>query len=221
MTGVGRSACRGRWTIWGPCSDPASLFFSLRGPVSPTDPSSSSRRSRARRRARGPWFSPRAPGPPLRGDPLRPLEQEALERGGVDRVRDVLCSLGDRGGTGVDGGALPRLRALLGGHRGGGGGGRRRLRPVGKAGGPPREHRNPQARGAAPCPAPRRTAGRRTSGSSEARCATSARRGTGRTTGTSGLPVCPVPPAPRPRPPPSARAASTPPPRRTDPPPPP
>src|SRR3990172_7982500 len=70
----------------------------------------------------------------LRGDPLRPLEQEALDRGGVDRVRDVLCSLGDRGGTGVDGGGLPRLRGLLGGPRGGGAGGRRRPRPAGKAG---------------------------------------------------------------------------------------
>src|SRR4030067_128927 len=51
MTGVGPSACRGRWTTWGPCSDPASLFSSLRGAGSPTDPSSSSRRSRARARA--------------------------------------------------------------------------------------------------------------------------------------------------------------------------
>src|SRR3989304_4435190 len=68
------------------------------------------------------------------GDPLRPLEQEALDHGEVDRVRDVLCGVGDRGGTGVDGGAFPRLRALLGGHRGGGAGVRRRLCPAWKAG---------------------------------------------------------------------------------------
>src|SRR3989304_4435192 len=69
MTGVGRSACRGRWTTWGPCSDPASPFSSSRGPVSPTDPSSSWRRSRAPRRS---WRSCSSSGTPGRRPPRTP-----------------------------------------------------------------------------------------------------------------------------------------------------